>query len=102
MVNKYILKKLLIILTLLPLFQGCNKEQVYLIFDNQLPDTIPKINDWTEPINMGKNINTSGWEMGPSLSPDGKYLFFTRRKSWDTNEPSKIFWVDIAIINVKI
>ena len=55
-------------------------------------------NQWTEPVNMGKNINTSGWEMGPSLSPDGKYLFFTRRKAWDTEEPSKIFWVDIAII----
>lgn len=55
-------------------------------------------NKWTEPVNMGKEINTSGWEMGPSLSPDGKYLFFTRRKSWDTKEPSKIFWVDIAII----
>ncbi|MGD2035245.1 MAG: hypothetical protein PVF73_09335, partial [Bacteroidales bacterium] len=55
-------------------------------------------NQWTNPVNMGKTINTSGWEMGPSLSPDGKYLFFTRRKSWDTNEPSKIYWVDIAII----
>ena len=55
-------------------------------------------NDWTDPVNMGENINTSGWEMGPSLSPDGKYLFFTRRKSWDTEEPSKIYWVDIKII----
>lgn len=55
-------------------------------------------NDWTKPINMGENINSPGWEMGPSLSPDGKYLFFTRRKSWDTKEPSKIFWVDIVII----
>lgn len=55
-------------------------------------------NNWTEPVNMGKNINTRGWEMGPSLSPDGKYLFFTRRKSWDTYEPSKIFWVDISIV----
>ena len=55
-------------------------------------------NKWTKPVNMGEDINTSGWEMGPSLSPDGKYLFFTRRKSWDTDEPSKIYWVDIAII----
>ena len=55
-------------------------------------------NNWTDPVNMGEKINTSGWEMGPSLSPDGKYLFFTRRKSWDTKEPSKIYWVDIGII----
>jgi len=56
-------------------------------------------NNWTEPKNMGKNINTEGWEMAPSLSPDGKYLFFTRRKSWNTNEPSKIYWVSTKIIN---
>ena len=55
-------------------------------------------NQWTEPVNMGADMNTSGWEMGPSLSPEGKYLFFTRRKSWDTDEPSKIYWVDIEII----
>lgn len=55
-------------------------------------------NDWTEPENLGGNINTDGWEMGPSISPDGKYLFFTRRKSWNTDEPSKIYWVDISII----
>ena len=55
-------------------------------------------NKWTEAKNMGENINTTGWEMGPSLSPDGEYLFFTRRKSQNTHEPSKIFWVDVAII----
>jgi Tol biopolymer transport system component len=47
------------------------------------------------PKNMGKNVNTEGWEMAPSLSPDGKYLFFTRRQSWNTDEPSKIYWVNI-------
>lgn len=55
-------------------------------------------NDWNAPVNMGETINTEGWEMGPSLSPDGKYLFFTRRKSWDTEEPSKIFWVKTDIV----
>jgi hypothetical protein len=55
-------------------------------------------NEWTSPVNMGKEINSTGWEMGPSFSSDGKYLFFTRRKSWDTKEPSKIWWVNIKII----
>ena len=55
-------------------------------------------NTWSEPVNMGGDINTGGWEMGPSFSTDGRYLFYTRRKSWDTSEPSKIYWVDIAII----
>ena len=58
-----------------------------------------KKNEWTSPKNMGPSINTQGWEMAPSLSPDGKYLFFTRRKDFQTLEPSKIFWVDIRIID---
>ncbi len=33
---------------------------------------------WTEPKNMGKTINSSGVDFCPMLSPDGKYLFFTR------------------------
>lgn len=57
-------------------------------------------NNWTAPVNMGEKINTSGWEMGPSLSPDGKYLFFTRRESWDTKVPSKIYWVNAEIIEL--
>jgi len=53
---------------------------------------------WTVPKNMGPNINTPAWEMAPSLSPDGKYLFFTRRKAFQTDEPSQILWVSIKII----
>ena len=33
---------------------------------------------WSEPINMGPAINTSSQERFPGVSPDGKYLFFTR------------------------
>ncbi len=31
---------------------------------------------WSEPKNLGKKINTTFQEMSPSLSADGKYLFF--------------------------
>jgi hypothetical protein len=53
---------------------------------------------WSAPQNMGPSINTAGWEMAPSLSPDGKYLFFTRRKAFQTDEPSRILWVSIKVI----
>lgn len=53
---------------------------------------------WSDPVNMGERVNTPEWEMGPSLSPDGKYLFFTRRESWNTAVPSKIYWVDTKVI----
>jgi outer membrane protein OmpA-like peptidoglycan-associated protein len=35
---------------------------------------------WTEPLNLGPNVNTpDGWESQPSLSADGKHLYFS---SW--------------------
>lgn len=36
-----------------------------------------KIGDtWTEPANLGPSINTSAWESQPSLSADGRVLYF--------------------------
>ncbi len=50
---------------------------------------------WTEPLNMGKTINTSHQERFPVVSPDGKYLFFARNLPENYSE---IFWVDAKII----
>jgi WD40-like Beta Propeller Repeat len=47
---------------------------------------------------MGKDINTDGWEMAPSLTPYGKYFLYTWRKSVVTNEPALIYWVSIKIL----
>ncbi|PZP49671.1 MAG: flagellar motor protein MotB [Pseudopedobacter saltans] len=35
------------------------------------------VNGWSEPVNMGRNINTEYWESSPSLSPDKKSLYFS-------------------------
>jgi outer membrane protein OmpA-like peptidoglycan-associated protein len=32
--------------------------------------------DWSEPENLGKEINTGAWESQPALSPDGRTLVF--------------------------
>jgi len=39
--------------------------------------------DWGQPINLGPSINTASSETLPSLSPDGKYLFFISRRRGD-------------------
>lgn len=36
-------------------------------------------NQWTKPINLPGNVNTFHWESQPSLSSDGKTLYFVRR-----------------------
>jgi len=43
---------------------------------------------------MGKTINSSAYEYCPMLSPDGKYLFFTSKKTGNGD----IYWVDARII----
>ncbi len=37
--------------------------------------------DWIDPVNMGEKINSSAWESQPSLSPDGKRLFFSSERN---------------------
>ncbi|NUO01513.1 MAG: PD40 domain-containing protein, partial [Saprospiraceae bacterium] len=36
---------------------------------------------WTAPANMGKPINTGAWESQPSLSADGKTLYFASERA---------------------
>jgi outer membrane protein OmpA-like peptidoglycan-associated protein len=35
---------------------------------------------WSEPVNMGYNINTEFWESSPSLSPDKNALYFSSNR----------------------
>lgn len=32
---------------------------------------------WSEPQNLGENINSEAWDTGPSLSPDKRFIFFS-------------------------
>jgi hypothetical protein len=45
---------------------------------------------WGEPIRLGDQINTDGEDICMSISPDGKYLFYTSRRD--------IYWVSSEII----
>ena len=55
-----------------------------------------KIGDrWTRPKNLGRLIKTKANEYGPFLSPDNKYLFFTRLNQ---GKNGNIYWVDLNII----
>lgn len=73
---------------------------------------------WTDAINMGPEINSTGMDYCPSLSPDGKYLFFSsyrpimirdKGERYDSEEllnmyrgPGNglgdIYWVDAKVI----
>jgi hypothetical protein len=45
---------------------------------------------------MGPRINSTYIEHGPRISPDKKYLFFTRSNGWDPRKDSAdIYWVEL-------
>jgi hypothetical protein len=49
---------------------------------------------WTQAKNMGDTINSKTTEYAPSLSPDGKYFFFTS----NVEGSSDIYWVSSKVI----
>jgi Tol biopolymer transport system component len=54
---------------------------------------------WGRPLNLGPGVNSEFSETCPSLSADGKYLFFSRYN--EPNEVSDIYWIDSTVIGVR-
>ena len=75
---------------------GHGQSDIYISFRQ-------KDGSWLTPINMGSIINTELQESSPSVTPDGKYLFFTRGE-WKTKDDGssyfvgKSYWVDAQVI----
>ncbi len=49
--------------------------------------------NWTEPASLGKEVNSEKDDYFPSLSPDGRYLFFVsdRERKWSYSEKRQTF-----------
>ncbi len=69
--------------------EGHGSGDLYICFKNE-------DGKWTEPKNMGPEINTWSQERCPGLSPDGKYLFFTR---YNLEGQHDIYWIDAEVID---
>lgn len=56
---------------------------------------------WGEPVPLGDAINTDAHEFCPMVTPDGKYLFFSRLYggSWESSTGGDVFWVDASILH---
>jgi len=74
-------------------------DESYIIYDGEstsgygncdLYISFNKNGTWTEPYNLGPEINTDQCEMTASVSPDGKYLFFHR----GGEDNGDIYWID--------
>ncbi|MEO9483998.1 MAG: hypothetical protein ABJG47_11150 [Ekhidna sp.] len=71
--------------------EGRNDNDVYVCF--RKPDR-----SWTDPINLRSVINSGLNEKSPSISPDGKYMFFGRDERNIEPGLSNIHWVSTEII----
>jgi len=82
-------------------------DESYVLFNSRRPDSfgehdiyiVFKTNKgtWTAPVNLEKQINTNVSETCPSISPDGKFIFFSRYN--DLNGKPDIYWVSSSVIN---
>ena len=54
-------------------------------------------NRWSDPVNLPGNVNSYSWESQPSLSSDGKTLYFIRRVSKKGEMPNS----DIFVVHLK-
>jgi len=62
---------------------GFGSGDLYISFRNE-DDT------FSDPINLGPEVNTDFQERFPSVSPDGKFLFFTRNNPENNHD---VYWV---------
>jgi hypothetical protein len=77
-------------------FTYLNRPEGYGVRDIYLSLRLPD-GTWSKPRNMGPRINTAYYEHSPRISPDKKYLFFTRSTGWDPRgvDSADIYWVEL-------
>jgi outer membrane protein OmpA-like peptidoglycan-associated protein len=82
------------------LFTGCDRDILFRGCD--IYYSVFRDSSWTKPANIGKVINTPAWESQPSLSADGRTLFFVSdrvggfggRDIWFTKKNERDVWSD--------
>jgi Tol biopolymer transport system component len=65
-------------------------KDIYIYFKN-------KDGTWSKPISLGDAVNSNYSETVPSVTPDGKYLFFSRYN--EEGGLSNLYWVSTKIID---
>lgn len=56
---------------------------------------------WGPAISLGATVNTPDHEFCPMVTPDGRYLFFSRTYgggTWATTTDADVFWVDMSVV----
>ncbi|KAA3438899.1 OmpA family protein [Rufibacter hautae] len=59
-------------------FTSCNRQDSYGSCDLYI--SYREGNEWSKPKNMGRTVNTSSWDSQPSLSADGRTIYFASNR----------------------
>ena len=59
-------------------FTACSRNDSYGRCDIYQSDFVNE--KWTNPVNLGPNVNTESWESQPAISSDGRQLFFVSNR----------------------
>jgi hypothetical protein len=60
---------------------------------------------WADFVRLDDSINTAHHEWCPMVTPDGKYLFFSRRlgkfdtQGWEGTTDGEVYWVDVRALD---
>jgi hypothetical protein len=85
-------------------------DERYLIFSSRRPGGVglgdlyvsfrQEDGRWGEPVNLGPDINSEQVDYCPMVTPDGRYLFFSRRwgATWEETTAGDVFWVDARVL----
>ena len=59
-------------------FTGCNREDGLGSCDIYM--SVKQNGIWSNPVNLGSPVNSASWESQPSISADGRWLYFTSNR----------------------
>jgi hypothetical protein len=54
---------------------------------------------WSEPVALEAGVNTDELDIYPYVTPDGKYLMFTRREYAEVAHYSRLYWVNASVLD---
>ncbi len=80
------------------IFTACNRKEGYGSCDLYFSKRT-RMGGWTPAVNLGPPVNTAAWESLPSISADGKQLFFA--SSREGGQGGKDIWVSRRLRNGK-
>ena len=81
-------------------YTACNREKSYGSCD--LYVSIKRKEGWSKPINLGGNVNSRNWDSQPSISADGKTIYFSSNRKgghggkdiWKSDYLGRGMWTD--------